>query len=75
MASGLFDLLSDLAKDPNLLNQFKANPDQVMAQYDITGQNKSLVKSSIKDGKHHDFFKAIGDEAHEQFADPDIAIC
>ena len=75
MASGLFDMLSDLAKDPALLAKFKADPNDVMKDYDISNESKKHVTSSVEDGKHHDFLKAVGDEAHDQFSDPDMMIC
>jgi len=75
MASGLFDMLSDLAKDAALLAKFKNDPDDVMKDYQINNDLKKHIKSAVEDGKHHDFFKAVGDEAHEKFSDPDMMIC
>ena len=67
MASGLFDMLADLAKDPNLLKAFNSDPDSVMDSYYLTQGQKTHLSSSLHGGMSHDFFKAIGDEAHAQF--------
>jgi hypothetical protein len=75
MASGLFDMLSDLAKNSSLLAQFKANPDAVMDQYGLTAAQKNALKESLHKGKHHHFFSAISDEAQQHFSDPDMFMC
>lgn len=75
MASGLFDMLSDLAKDPALLASFRADPDNVMTTYGLSKAQKDALLESIKNGKHHHFFSAVSEEAEEQFADPDMFIC
>lgn len=75
MASGLFDLLSNLAKDANLLKQFKADPDAVMDQYGLTDAQKTALKESCLKNKHHQFFSAVSDEAQKHFADPDMFLC
>jgi len=67
MASGLFDMLADLAKDPSLLSSFTSNPDSVMDNYYLTQDQKTHIKSSLHNGMSHDFYKVIGDEAHAQF--------
>lgn len=75
MASGLFDMLADLARNQGLLAAFKHDPDSVMDKYNLSEEQKAHLKSSLHDGKHHDFFKAIGDEAHKQFSRPDMLFC
>jgi hypothetical protein len=75
MASGVFEMLAALASDPQKLADFKNDPDSVMNEYNLSTDQKKHIKSSLNDGKHHDFFKVIGDEVHDQFTDPDILIC
>ena len=75
MGSNLFDMLSDLAKHPQKLADFKNDPDGTMGQYGLSAAQKDHIKSAMDSDKHHDFYKAIGDEMHDQFSDPDVFIC
>lgn len=75
MASGLFDMLSELAKNSQLLANFKANPDAVMAQYGLTEAQKTALKESLQKGKHHHFFSVVSEEAQQHFSDPDMFLC
>ena len=73
--SNLFEMLADLAKHPQKLAQFQADPDGAMTLYGLNEGQKSLIKSALQ-GKNIDFYKAVGDEVHAQFgAGPDVAIC
>lgn len=67
MASPLFDMLSDLAKDADALSRFQNSPSEVMEEYGIDAETQALLVSSVQDGMHQNFFKAIGDEAAERF--------
>ncbi len=75
MASGLFDMLSELAKNAQLLADFKANPDAVMGQYGLTEAQKNALKESLLKGKHHHFYSAVSEEAQQHFANPDMFLC
>jgi glutathionylspermidine synthase len=75
MASGLFDMLSELAKNSQLLASFKANPDAVMEQYGLTAAQKEALKQSFHKGKHHHFYSVVSEEAQQHFADPDVLLC
>ena len=64
MVSNLSDMLSDLAKDPQKLADFKISPENVMDKYGLTQEQKDLIDSGLK-GKQHDFHKAFGNGAFD----------
>jgi len=75
MASGVFNMLAALAGDQKILADFRSNPESIMDEFNLTEEQKELIKNSLNEHRHHDFFKVLGDEIHEQFADPDILFC
>ena len=68
-------MLAALASDQKILSNFRSDPDSIMDEFHLTEEQKEHIKSSLNDHKHHDFFKVIGDEVHDQFADPDVLFC
>lgn len=62
MASKVFDLLSDLAKDSKKLSDFKKDPDSVMSKYGLTDDQKTKIKNSMNNKEHDDFFDLIKNE-------------
>ena len=62
MASKVFDLLSDLAKDSKKLDDFKKDPDAVMNKYGLTDDQKTKIKNSMNNSQHDDFFDLIKNE-------------
>jgi hypothetical protein len=75
MASKLFNMLSDLAKDAKIRDKFKKDPDAVMTEYGLSDAQKKALNESMKQGKHDSFHKAMKDEANEHFSDPDMLLC
>ena len=63
MASELFSMLADLAKDPKKLDKFHSDPATIMDKYGLSTTQKRLMKSASR-GNQQDFLKAVGDEAH-----------
>ena len=66
-SSKLFDMLSDLAKDPKLMTEFKKDPAALMRKYRLTKKQVDMIRSAMK-GNQHDMLKVMGDEMHKHFA-------
>lgn len=60
-SSKLFDLLSELAKNPGQAQRFKANPSQILDEYEIDEELKALLTT----GDWEDFKEAVKKEAEE----------
>jgi hypothetical protein len=59
MSSGLFDLLSDLAKDDKKRAAFNSDPESLLEEYKIDEETQALIKSNDWEG----FGKVIQKEA------------
>ncbi|MEQ9359144.1 hypothetical protein [Coleofasciculus chthonoplastes] len=71
MASALFNLLADLAQDPNKLQTFGSDPDSVLNEYDLTDEQKELIKQGGEDN----FTRLLVDERARQFGDDTEVPC
>ncbi len=60
-SSKLFDLLSELAKNPGKAKRFNANPSEVLDEYEIDEELKNLLTT----GDWEDFKEAVKKEAEE----------
>ncbi|MCT7992697.1 hypothetical protein [Laspinema olomoucense] len=60
-SSKLFDLLSELAKNPGKAKKFNENPSQVLDEYEIDEELKNLLTT----GDWEDFKEAVKKEAEE----------
>jgi|GEM_PF-3833028 len=67
--SGLFEMLADMAKNPEVKASFIADRDAVMSQYGLTYAQQALIKSSMDNNAQHDFHKALGDAAQSALTD------
>jgi hypothetical protein len=64
-ASALFNLLADMAKDPEKFALYKDNPDALTAQYDLTDEQKDLIRV----GGTENFIKLMVAERAKVFGD------
>lgn len=71
MASALFNLLADLAQDPNKLQAFGSAPDSVLNEYDLTDEQKELIKQ----GGEENFTRLLVEERALQFGDDTDVAC
>lgn len=60
-SSKLFDMLSDLAKNPGQAQRFNANPSQILDEYEIDEELKALLTTE----DWEDFKEAVKKEAEE----------
>ncbi|MBO0350588.1 hypothetical protein J0895_16095 [Phormidium pseudopriestleyi FRX01] len=61
-SSKLFDMLSDLAKNPDKVQEFNENPSQVLDEYEIEEELKALLMSKKNWNK---FTEAVQKEAEK----------
>ena len=71
MASPLFNLLADLAEDSNKRQALVSNPDSVLNEYDLTNQQKELIKQ----GGEENFISLLVEERIKQFGDGTDVSC
>ncbi len=62
-SSKLFDMLSDLAKNPGQAQRFNANPSQVLDEYEIDEELKTLL--TTEEGNWNNFTEAVKKEAEQ----------
>ena len=69
MASGLFHLLDDLARNSNLLSQFQSSNDEadkIMKSYDLSDPQSAAIRGSNADAVS----KMLNGELNNTFGDP-----
>ena len=62
MASTLNNMLSDLAKNPSLLDEFKADPDSVMDKYGVADDEKAMIHNAVSNNQN-DLLQTLGNVA------------
>ncbi len=62
MESNLFNMLSDLGKSQKKLDEFKADPDGVMARYGLSNKQRAAIKAAYKKNRQQDLIKVLADE-------------
>jgi hypothetical protein len=63
VSSALFNLLADLAQDPEKLQAFGSDPDSVLNDYDLTDEQKELIKQ----GGEENYIRLLVEERASQF--------
>jgi len=71
VASALFNLLADLAQDPEKLQAFGRDPDSVLNEYDLTDEQKELIKQ----GGEENYIRLLVEERASQFGNETEVPC
>lgn len=65
MASALFNLLADMAKDPKKFEAYQNNIDSLLEEYNLTEEQKELIRKGGEDN----YIQLLRDERAKLFGD------